>query len=129
MVKRNWLYIGKKKEYSKKNYAMYLMNKNIRFYNGTYQIFYSTIYPIDPPNPPEVNRNWRKCDLTLFFYLQSAKIMLVHPNSYCEYGTFLYSSTYILSSLFQLCDSITCRSSPLLKVIVKSQSRLNAIHF
>ena len=42
------------------NYVMYLMNKNIRFYNGTYQIFYSTIYPIDPPNPPDVNRNWRK---------------------------------------------------------------------
>ena len=79
MVKWNWLYIGKKKNIAKKNYAMYLMNKNTRFYNGTYQIFYSTIYPIDPPKPPDVNRNWRKYNLALFD-LQSAKIILVHPN-------------------------------------------------
>jgi len=32
--------------------------ERIKFYNGTYQIFYSTIYPIDPPKPPDVNRNW-----------------------------------------------------------------------
>ena len=126
------MYIGRKKEYSKKNYAMYLMNKNIRFYNGTYQIFYSTIYPIDPPNPPEVNRNWRKYNLTLFD-LQSAKIILVHPNyeiivmhiQIANMG--LFSIALYISITLPLCDSNICRSFLLLKVIVKRNDNLIAI--